>query len=138
MQYFLPPKNALMPHFYRFFIFLLLSIILHVSKLTLVAVLMLCAAFAGLIYMALRISFSYMYIKGERLVIKSGIFTKRTSAFSNVRLIYIKQSSPVAERFFKISNISLHGYGTHYFFFPLSQQDADSLINLCGVLNDNL
>ena len=128
MQYFLPPKNALMPHFYRFSIFLVLCIILHFYNLTLVAVLMLSLAFAGLIYMALRISFSYMYIKGDRLIIKSGIFTKRTSAFSNMYLIYIKQSSPVAERIFKISNLSLHGYGTHYFYFPLSQSDADNLV----------
>lgn len=138
MQYFLPPKNALMPHFYRFFIFLILSVVLYVSNLTFVAVLMLSFAFLGLIYMALRISFSYMYIKGDRLIIKSGIFTKRTSAFSNMRLIYIKQSSPLAERIFKISNMSLHGYGTHYFYFPLSQTDADNLVHLCGVLNDKV
>ncbi len=137
MQYFLPPKNAILPHYIRFFILLVICLIIHfVFKMTLTAVLILCAVFAGLIYITMKIDNFYMYIKGDRLIIKSGIFTKRTAAFSNLRLIYIKQSCPVIERIFGISNVSMHGYGTHFLFFPLENESAKNLIHLCGVENE--
>ena len=136
MEYFIPPKNAFAPHFVRFLILLILCLVLHFAlKATLIAALILTAGFAGLIWITLRIDSIYMYIKGDRLIIKSGIFTKRCSAFSNMRLIYIKQTSPIIERAFGISNVSMHGYGTHFLFFPLSEQRSIELVLLCGVLD---
>lgn len=137
MQYFLPPKNALIPHYIRFLILVCICLIINfVLKMTLAAVLILCIGLAGLIYITMQIDNFYMYIKGDRLIIKSGIFTKRTAAFSNMRLIYIKQSSPVIERLCGICNVSMHGYGTHFLFFPLNNERAKRLIHLCGVENE--
>ncbi len=139
MQYFLPPKNAIIPHYIRFFVLLFVCLLIYfVFSVKIIPSLILAGGFAGLIYITMQLNSFYMYIKGDRLIIKSGVFTKRTSAFSNLRLIYVKQSAPIIERALKICNLSLHGYGTHFFYFPLECGDADKLIHLCGVLDEKV
>ena len=138
MLYFLPPKNALIPHYIRFFILLLVCVILHFTAgLKLAVIIALSVGLALLICVAMRIDTFYMYIKGDRLIIKSGVFTKRTAAFSNIRLIYLKQAASVIERICGVCNVSLHGYGTHFLFFPLDNEQAKRLIHLCGVEDEN-